>query len=168
MSILSTYFIDFLFIFFTILEKFKNLIGSNVKLYKHPERKYENGIVSGKIFSIQINKTEIVRDLMKIGLEPNKSMDMKFPDLPKDFKRHFIRGLWDGDGSIRVTNRTKNNVYWRCDYVCGSKVFIDTLMRTLEDIGIKDIRLYVPPNANAYYLIVELRAIPILFDYLYF
>jgi intein/homing endonuclease len=35
-----------------------------------------------------------------MGMVPNKSLVLKFPDIPKEMYRHFIRGYFDGDGSL--------------------------------------------------------------------
>ena len=50
-------------------------------------------------------------DLRYIGLYPNKSLTMnKLPDIPKCLYRHFIRGYFDGDGSIFSSS---NSSYYR-------------------------------------------------------
>lgn len=38
--------------------------------------------------------------LNNYGCTPNKSLTLKFPIIPKDLMRHFIRGYFDGDGCI--------------------------------------------------------------------
>ena len=150
-----------------ILKKIKALMQSNVKLYHRPKRVNKKGIVSGKVYIIQFGRTEIVRDLVALGLESNKSLTMKFPKIPVQFQRHFIRGLWDGDGCIRITTRSKDSVYWRADYVSGSKVFIDKMYEVLRGAGMKKISYYYPPNSNAIYLRVNEPEIPALFHFMY-
>ncbi|MDA9935202.1 hypothetical protein N9C41_01310 [Candidatus Marinimicrobia bacterium] len=149
-----------------ILEKIKNLIATNAKLYLRPRRVY-NGIVSGKTYSIRLSIKEIVDDLISLGLEPNKSMTMDFPEVPKEFQRHFIRGLWDGDGSIRNLNKKAKKEYWRCDYVCGSLKFLNGMINIFHKVNIKNIRIYNRPNANAHDIIIEKNEIPSLFKYMY-
>jgi hypothetical protein len=104
---------------------------------------------------------------MALGLEPNKSLTMKFPEIPLQFQRHFVRGLWDGDGCIRITARSKNSVYWRGDYVSGSKVFVDKMYAILINAGLKKVTYYYPPNANAIYLRVNEPDIPQFFHFMY-
>lgn len=43
----------------------------------------------------------MVGDLIKLGITPRKSHTLQYPKLPKQFERHFMRGLLDGDGSIK-------------------------------------------------------------------
>jgi hypothetical protein len=35
-------------------------------------------------------------------MKPAKSTDMKFPQVPPEYMNHFIRGLYDGDGSFYI------------------------------------------------------------------
>jgi hypothetical protein len=50
-----------------------------------------------------INKYLITR-LVELGCIPNKSLTVKYPDIPDDLDKHFIRGYFDGNGSIYFTN----------------------------------------------------------------
>lgn len=57
--------------------------------------------------NIVINKSgeELGLDLISQGVYPNKTIvGLKFPKIPKDLENHFIRGFFDGDGSIVVDN----------------------------------------------------------------
>lgn len=47
----------------------------------------------------------LVADLIKCGCTPRKSLTLRFPDIPYCVVRHFIRGMWDGDGGIRKDRR---------------------------------------------------------------
>ena len=40
------------------------------------------------------------RTLEKHGMTPNKSLTLSFPDISENLLPHFIRGVFDGDGSI--------------------------------------------------------------------
>lgn len=46
--------------------------------------------------------------LMNLGCGRNKTISLKFPDIPKIYKYDFIRGFMDGDGCISVVNRDKH------------------------------------------------------------
>jgi len=62
---------------------------------------------------------------------------MKFPEIPGDYLRHFIRGCWDGDGSVYISKDGKLNA----SYVCGSKDFMEKLIMELYKAGIHRTRL---------------------------
>ena len=52
---------------------------------------------------VAVTNKKIVTDLISLGCEANKSLTVKFPtenQVPKHLQRHFIRGYFDGDGSI--------------------------------------------------------------------
>lgn len=47
--------------------------------------------------------------LAKIGMVPNKSLLLEFPDIDPALYSHFIRGYYDGDGSIFRHIKSENN-----------------------------------------------------------
>lgn len=51
---------------------------------------------------------ELSKDLSKLGCVPAKTHKTYFPDIPEEFHSHFIRGVFDGDGSIGVYRNQKN------------------------------------------------------------
>lgn len=55
-------------------------------------------------YSLDVLNTKMIGDLDKIGMS-NRS---KFPDIPKELHRHFIRGYFDGDGCISIGSRVGN------------------------------------------------------------
>ena len=74
------------------LEKFNKSIGSNapIKDDQHDMK------------TLMIHSRRLVNELMKYGFIRNKTHQVVFPDLEEEFYRHFIRGLFDGDGCITV------------------------------------------------------------------
>jgi hypothetical protein len=57
-------------------------------------------------YSFQIDSKQIVADLKRnFAIVPHKTITATFPkNLPKRFYNHFIRGVFDGDGSVTVTS----------------------------------------------------------------
>lgn len=50
-----------------------------------------------------IYKKEFIKNIIRLGISPNKTYendDFVFQNVPSNFKRHFIRGYFDGDGCI--------------------------------------------------------------------
>lgn len=71
-------------------------------------------------YYIRFANTQIFNDLYKLGIEPNKSLKIRFPQfIPDEFMSHFIRGLFDGDGCVwngkrkimKVKDTTKSTGY---------------------------------------------------------
>lgn len=56
---------------------------------------------------VDVNSTKMCDDLSKYGIVPNKSAKETLPDLPEHLVHHFIRGLFDGDGSWVTRNHGK-------------------------------------------------------------
>lgn len=55
------------------------------------------------IYKIEVTHNNIKEDLIKLGCMGNKTFKLKFPNttqVPEHLIRHFIRGYFDGDGSI--------------------------------------------------------------------
>lgn len=67
--------------------------------------------------------------LNSIGLTPNKSKTITRVDIPDLYFFDFVRGLFDGDGSIHsyYDKRWKNSFMFYLSFTSASKVFIDWL-----------------------------------------
>ena len=71
----------------------------------------------------------IVNDLIDKGVFYNKSLILKFPtkeQVPDNLIRHFIRGYFDGDGSLVLS---KNSINFK---ICGTKEFLSGIIDTLN------------------------------------
>ena len=56
---------------------------------------------------LNLRNDKIKNDLIKYGCIPNKSLTLKFPtNIPNDLLQPFIRGYFDGDGSLCYTEKT--------------------------------------------------------------
>ena len=67
---------------------------------------------------------------LRIGVTANKSLDMKFPDIPDKYFRHFVRGIFEGDGSVYLDNQTV-----RVKLLSGSLEFVKTLQERMYQAG---------------------------------
>ena len=73
-----------------------------------------------------MSNSYIVRNLVENRCTNNKSLNIIFPNdiIQNDLIRHFIRGYFDGDGSITYINNNKGMVFSIC---CASKEMIEQL-----------------------------------------
>ena len=92
------------------LELFKKCIQSNHLIH---DRKYGG-------CQLDITREKMVRDLIKHGIVPRKSLVLKPPKLLNRFISHWIRGYFDGDGSI--SNCANGNT---CGQFFGTKEVIE-------------------------------------------
>lgn len=58
-------------------------------------------------FLLKINSKELCNKLINLGCIPNKSLKLKFPKIEEQYIVHFIRGYFDGDGSIYTKKPSK-------------------------------------------------------------
>lgn len=150
-----------------LVEKFLNLIGSNSKILYRRREKYEN-TTAGELYYFHINSDKFYEQLTKLGLTPNKSLSMKFPEIPDEYIRHFIRGCWDGDGTVYTEKR---NGELRTSFVCGSLEFIEVLKKHLNKQGLTEVTLYEDKRSKkgniSYYFRYGTKDSIKLFHYLY-
>lgn len=88
---------------YEILERINKEIGSNhpIKLIDCSHRVYGDGYTSKNMYSLDFYGSAICDDLDKVGVHQNKSLSLEYPDfLDEKLHSHFIRGYFDGDGSI--------------------------------------------------------------------
>jgi predicted transcriptional regulator len=110
-----------------LLTKVRKLLGSTRQIAKRSQS-YDK---SKHINYFEFYRENMRQDLEKLGLHPNKSLNMIFPVMPEEYTRHFIRGCWDGDGSVFVSGGRLN-----ASYVTGSRKFIERVVEELYKAGI--------------------------------
>lgn len=168
-----------------LLNKVSKLMNCDMKLRHRNKRG-----ISGALYVFDICNEKIYDDLINFGLSPPKSKTIEFPNISQEFVRHFIRGCWDGDGSIFFD---ENKLV--ASYISGSKNFIETLVQELYKVGIYrlgkkgglyhkefdeynlwlkypdgrfPLRIHKDERANAFYLKVQTREnVERLFHYFY-
>jgi len=86
-----------------LLEKINKAMNSNFPIKSH-YAKYSDKHKSTKKCSIQITSHRIYDNLNKMGCIPRKTDSLHFPQFLKSgkFIRHFLRGYFDGDGTVYV------------------------------------------------------------------
>ncbi|MDP2941375.1 MAG: LAGLIDADG family homing endonuclease [Candidatus Omnitrophota bacterium] len=87
-------------------------------------------------YRIQVRNSYIYNDLLKLGLTPRKSKTIAFPEIPKSYFSHFIRGLFDGDGSVMVWREPRWRHTWqiRTSFTSGSQNFLQDLKKQLQSL----------------------------------
>ncbi len=112
-----------------ILDKIKNVIDKEllVKNRHDPVNKKHNIRYKLEFHSYQITK-DICRYLqINSGKKSNKIL---FPDIKHDLQQHFIRGYFDGDGSIFYDKQ-----YPRVSFTSGSLQFLESINTVYNNVG---------------------------------
>ena len=148
-----------------ILEKIKQLIKCNAKLIYIPRKTHKSGVVSGELYRLQFRSHKVYNSLLDFGLFPDKSLKIEFPSMPREHIRHFIRGCWDGDGSVYIEKRNNSIA---ASFVSGSFNFIKGILQHLEMAGLPSITIHTRKGKNpSYYFRFRGSACLQLYNYLY-
>lgn len=109
------------------VEKFKKAIGAvNNKITKTIDNRFEN---AKPLYQFSIRDKQLHSDLIKWGCIPQKSLKLKnIPNIPRNFVSHFIRGYFDGDGSLHYLKGTNN---FRISFL-GTYEFLTEIKKELE------------------------------------
>ena len=119
-----------------LLVKIKNLLQSNHKITIRKRNK------KWKIsYRLQIGSKKIFKDLLKLGLTPNKSKIIKLPKIPNKYFSHFTRGYFDGDGNVTISKYTragrnnKKSITILSGFTSGSREFLKELHIKLKKLA---------------------------------
>jgi hypothetical protein len=110
-----------------LLETVKRAMDSehNVSPSRHQE----------KLYCFHFARPRLVKDLAALGILPRKSLNIMFPAVPNAFLRDFIRGVFDGDGSVYFEKRSVRYPL-RATFVSSSEKFIEKLEIALQQLGL--------------------------------
>ncbi|MBU4346636.1 MAG: hypothetical protein KKH29_04845 [Candidatus Omnitrophica bacterium] len=90
----------------------------------------------GKYYFIQFGDVIFYRELLSIGLSPNKSKNIKNLLIPRKYFADFLRGHLDGDGNILVYNdpiyHNSRRLYLR--FISASKLHIKWLQCQIKKL----------------------------------
>lgn len=137
---------------------YKDFISPDARLFTiepKEEKGRNNSIINGHgSFGVDIVSTILVNDLVSLGIGYNKTYsELHIPDIPKDLIKHFIRGYFDGDGSISgyIPNEKNKNPRVRCAFsICRkTKSLLDEIVAFFLENNIK-INTYYLKRDNMY------------------
>jgi|2_EtaG_2_1085320.scaffolds.fasta_scaffold03295_6 hypothetical protein len=102
------------------IRNFVKIINGNNKISNRKREKFHYS-------SVHINSKQMIDDLKKhFNIIPNKSLILEPPkQVPEKFISHYIRGYFDGDGSI---GWHKHNQKMRLNICSGSVLFLEWLV----------------------------------------
>ena len=145
-----------------LLEKILGLMRSNAKIIFQKERSYKH-TTAGAIYNFTIYNDTIYDKLVELGVTERKSQSIIFPDIPEPYVRHFIRGCWDGDGSIGKHSEYSH----QARFFSGSKVFVEGMLAELEKAGFPSRRIYSRNEETFFWFSYVGKIVGKLYIYLY-
>lgn len=108
-----------------LLEAFKNELKTNTSIAY-------DGRGCGQI---AVRSNIIANDLKKHGIGPRKTFAAYMPDtIPNDLLKHFVRGVFDGDGSI-MAKQCKTRFLHAISF-CGTHRLMSDISNLLENEGL--------------------------------
>lgn len=113
------------------LKKFNKSIRGNYKVFKetsHPDGFRKKITEAAKIL---VYSQQMYNDLNKY-FDRDKTYTAKFPSIPENLMRHFIRGYFDGDGCFSFTDMT-----FDIEFLGASKDFHEGLANVLRKNNFK-------------------------------
>jgi len=105
-----------------LLESLKQKLGFGSIYYYNYE-----GRSPTVTFSI-VNKN-LHREISDLGIRPRKTFNMKFPNIPNRFLSHYIRGFFDGDGTIYFHKASKS---YHSTILSASEAFLNELINVIR------------------------------------
>lgn len=109
----------------SILELFKKYIEYKGNLTYIAPRKNKK---SNALYNITLHSKIFSKHAEKAGIVSNKTFKTTFPNIPEEFHSHFIRGYFDGDGSIWLNNIKQDT--WGFN-ITGNIILIDKIKEVL-------------------------------------
>jgi hypothetical protein len=155
-----------------ILIKIKKLLGAANRI--GIKKKYSESPKEKTCYLLQLGSKEMYGDLLRLGFSPKKDTTLEFPKVPKIYIKHFVRGYFDGDGSIsfgtykRKARAYKPTFYLLSCFVSGSKDFLEALSQQLCVLANTGKGyLMRKGDTNAYQLSFSTNDTKKLFEYMY-
>ncbi len=148
-----------------ILEEIRRVMKST-----HPIRKAK----SDQSFNISFHSKRLYEGLEKLGGMRRKSRTITFPHIQKSYIRDFVRGYFDGDGSVFFVEyiRTKDKLRTRelrTNFTSGSRIFLEQLMKVLQsEIGLPIKKLGIYNNGSSLKLGYGMKDSDTLLRYMYY
>lgn len=88
------------------------------------------------IIKLQFKYKQIKDDLIKHGCMPVKSFAIRMPTtIPKDLMRHFLRGLFDGDGCIHLYNSPYTSATSNVEFLKELQSYLKNNLGIITDVG---------------------------------
>jgi hypothetical protein len=106
------------------------------------------------LFHLKFARVRLVNDLVKFGIGPRKSLIVKFPSIQEAYLADFIRGVFDGDGSVFFVKEASRYPV-NTKFCSGSEDFIVELEINLQKLGLPKRTIYEQKTKNGIYYTIK-------------
>lgn len=103
---------------------------------------------------VHLTSKQMFKDLVNLGCIPRKSLVLKFPTISESLINHFMRGYFDGDGTVFISNpknyNKTNTIYKNIGIgICGTQEF---LLEYNKYLGLNNAKKDKRKEGNIWYL----------------
>ena len=102
--------------------------GYIIEKFKEVGRASQKVVHSDNMATISFCSDGMAEDLAKLGVTPFKTSRKNIPDISNEFMRHYIRGLFDGDGCVYKSSKYVISI----NFISQSEEFLNNLMNYLR------------------------------------
>jgi len=130
------------------LYKMRNAMGSNHKISNKSGKR-----VGTPCYEFQTRNPIICQDLIKLGIVPRKTYNLKSMKIPKKYLSDFSRGFFDGDGSVYIY-KVNEVPQIKASFVCISYAFLNNFNYNLcQSLNIpeKSLQKTKPKGKESYF-----------------
>ena len=145
------------------MRKFKNFMNTDA-----PIKIYENYTFNKKYCRLLFTGDYICNTLIDKGMLEHKSLILLFPSIhqvPEEFIRHFLRGYFDGDGSIVKRSKKESSKAYTISLL-GTKEFLSHIIKKYNLKCKLEKKKGVETN-NYYIRIHSINEVEKVLDYIY-
>jgi len=144
------------------LQKFSKFLSYRGEIHYRPET---------KSYRVYFGCQKIHDDLVRLGCVEKKSLVLVFPNseqVPQHLLPHFIRGYFEGDGSIEVVHNVRGTIR-KTVSLLGTKEFLSALLANLpfKVNSINIIKKCKNNDSNNYYFQLRKSDSELFLNYIY-
>lgn len=121
------------------LERFIKDIDGDSEMVKERSQK-----ANGKEYPaarVNVCSKILCNDLFNKGITPRKGFVLDFPDLNKEMLKHYLRGYFDGDGSISTNGKYRKGDPKYAINIIATEKFLEEFIVHMFDYGITRVKL---------------------------
>jgi len=137
------------------LEKFNEFINGNVDIKKIINK------IKDKAYNaceIVINSTKMCKDLINLGVIPNKTFNLALPKIKEEFYFAYIRGFVDGDGCLYCAVDKNGRLRHSMEIVGASLIILEEIKEYFKLHNITS-QIYIKRKGNYKLMIYDKKSI---------
>jgi intein/homing endonuclease len=145
-----------------IIYKIRKAIKSKASIL---QRKRCNGKIS---YQLRFSDQTIFNDLLRLNITTRKSQNITPPEIPSKYVRHYLRGFFDGDGTVYSTKKAPLVTTWYTASEPMAKFIFSHITKVCPEFKGRILITPTPTGTSKYYSITLCkRDSRIMFQYLY-